>query len=535
MDPLKASLFQDLPVILRGSSTDKVQFKVVENRQSLSVSSSVPIPLASVFLPLCSSGLYYSEIEKVLNSNAGKSSLYMQSLLRATRSSLESYLKVVQLVEAEVCKPYTEVTSLQAILLPSSFYLRTLLSILREVLRNSSLEDNICMNAVYRYTLNGDPLISNYASSIYDAIFATFSSLLKNWEDQGSLDLDVFEEFFVSKVDKSHKRYDFVLHEEKVPQGFSMWKAKEAFEKGKALYFVRTVCGFNLYDGSGRTCEEVCAYAYELLVNKFHLHLHIRGLRDYMFLANGNYTEGLFRNDTQLFMMESLANTKPSDIGGYLLSAFDDLKGSLKEDPKVFSQIDGKLVNFDDPEGKRNWEGFVCCYYMPSLPLSLIIDSECIQKYERCFAVLFRIRFSFYYITYCKAILQTLYHESMPVEPIMQTLRRFFVPMASIQQAFYYEKIDTNWTKFQNILLRDASKFTLDTIKSAHNDYLDSIVNAVASPQIFQAIDNAARQTYEFLQLIRDLESGALSTAYVDSETKKIVEQYLVSVGQVPL
>lgn len=541
MDPTADALLRVLPVALRGASGNLVTF---DAGGVLHISKEVPLPLASAFMLVCTPGLYFRGIREILDTSQRYSSLFLQSVLCASHRTVEAYLGVVQQVEDEVVSDRATLASVHAMLLEPTWYLRATLSILREIRQTANVAEAVCLNVVFRYTKNGDPVIAKHAKMMFNEVYATFDTLLNSWTNHGSLELDVFQEFFVRRAPREKQplseaeEHQFELLEHRIPDCLPRWRAVDAFEKGKALYFIRTVCEEHLYDGTGRTCEEVCTHAYDLLVEKFQLHLHLRGLRDYMFLTNGDYTDGLFRNDTRLFMLGTLAGTRPVDIGSYLLGAFDDLRGSLKEDPRVFSQIDGKIMSVEDPRTKSNWESFVCCYYMPSLPLSLIIDDDAILKYERCFAVLFRIRFSFHYLTYAKSLLQYLYHQRSPesaaIVDIMKILRSMYVPMAEMQQAFYYEKVGAIWSRFQKRISAN-SKLTLKDIKQEHTEYLDAIVNAVALPEIFSSVDCAAHCVFKFLQLVLDLQADRISAEDVYAEVATLPDDFLLAVNEVPL
>lgn len=552
------ALLRALPVALRGASGDGVLYTSMNN---VSVPKSIPFPLAFAYLSACVPGLYFREIVNLIETcSVAKTSVFMQSLVQAVKRTLETYLQTVQDIETAVCLGTAVLSSVRSKLVLPTWYLKACLSILREVLHTFDTGEPVCLNITHRYATNGDVVIRKHAELLYSEVLKTFETIMTDWSDFGSLELDSFNEFFVARASTAsstavsvqnspqlnHRRkqnenqyspHMFVLLKHKIPDCVTFRQAQTVFEKGKALYFIRTVCEDHMYNGKDRSCEEVCEYAYELLVNKFHLHLHLRGLRDYMFLTNGAYADGLFRNDVHLFMLDTLAETRPSDIGAYLLSAFDDMKGALQEDPRVFSQIDGKLMNFDDPSMKRNWEGFVCCYYMPSLAISMIIDEAAVLKYERCFAVLFRIRFSAYYLVYARCLLQNMYHETHNIEltDIMKVLREMYVPTSDMQQAFYYEKIGAIWSRFEKRITENKRKFTLHTITQEHDAYLNAIVNAVALPNTFFLVNKATHIVFEFVQLVRQLDRGTISALEVYTASLDLADAFIDVMNEIPL
>lgn len=499
-----------LPCALRGVSTDILPFN---NLGHLVFSENLAPSTATALVSLAEPCVLFRALDSLLKRVAPKT-LMLQALYSAIRESLRSYLAIISELEMKVRPEVKQLnlalSSLQILLQSPTLLLRLFLNVLRQCLEPNA---NI-LSILYEYTQHGDPLIQRYAEGLYSQCNEPFQSLLKEWENLGSLHLDVYHEFFVEE-----KGNAFELVEDRVPSPMTMAEAQECIDRGRAVNFIRFVCGDAAFDGEKWSFAEIMEYTHQQLFHNYDLLSHFKGLKDYMLLANGNFVDALFRNDSSNFLMQPVSNVGSYMASEFFVSAIDDLGASGLENEAIMKCVDAYILGIDNPTVSakkqwRVWEAFIGKYHLDAKPLQVIVDSEATSLYERCFASLWRIRLAVYSLTESSARLRLLsrYEDVSRLVEVHSVLN---AGMLLAQQFLYYRVIDQEWMHFQR-KVSEQTTLTLTQIKHTHDAFLSHVAAAAASPPRAKAIQSLVRVVLGFQRILEDAENNQPSPTETD-------------------
>lgn len=491
-----------LPCALRGVSTDALPFNSLGH---LVFPEDLTPSTATALVSVAEPCVLFRALNSLLERVAPKT-LLCQALYSAIRESLRSYLAVISELEMRVRPEVTQLkltlSSVQILLQSPTLLLRLFLSVLKQCLQPNA---NV-LSILYDYTQHGDPLIQNYAEVLYSQCNEPFQALLKEWEDFGSLNLDVYREFFVEE-----KGTTFELVEDRVPSPMTLAKAQQCLDRGRAVNFIRFVCGNAGFDGEKKTFLEIMEYTHQQLFHKHDLLLHFQGLRDYMLLANGNFVDALFRNDTSNFLMQPVSNIGSYMASEFFVSAIEDLGANGLESEAIMKCVDAYILGIDNPTVSakkqwRVWEAFIGKYHLDAKPLQMIIDSEATSLYERCFASLWRIRLAVYSLTESSSRLRLLARNE-DVSRLVEAHSVLNTGLLQAQQFLYYRVIDQEWIEFQR-KVSEHTTLTLTQIKQTHDTFLNNVAAAAASPARAKAIQGIVRLALGFQRILEDVENN---------------------------
>lgn len=490
-----------LPFALRGCTTPELPF---DNEGRIALTPSMPKNVISLLGGLCEPCVLFKYIDLHIHQ-ATPQSLILQAIYSSMSDQLRVYTSLVAKIEVQglqsVSDAYLKLAS-------PTLYLRLFSTVIKAAEENDNPFDALALLIDYR--VHGDPLIRRYACQLYDAAMVPLERLRREWEDFGSLQLDTFGEFYVrqSKVYPKHAKHDhlqeyaeFELVYANLPKTISTQEAMQSLELGTAVYFVREVCGVTDYDGKGKSKLEVNQYTHNMLMHECKLMLHLRGLRDYMLLCSSNFVEALFRNDYDEFFTKQVADVNSHAATNFYLSAIDDLINPPQDDIEILQSIDAYVLGIGGRAKPhiKVWEAFVAQYHFNTPALEAIIGPTEMVKYERCFVSFWRLRICLHSITESLGLLRQWGRRSYDFDPsehelysdFTQLHNRFNATIVSIDAYLYYYIITLHWDRLERAMSQEV--LTLAEITNAHGQYLEEIVEAVATPQRTSSIQEIAR------------------------------------------
>jgi gamma-tubulin complex component 3 len=333
-----AELQSQLPFVLQGCDTDEFHWDKVNNVRSLHFDhGALPFSHLGLLREILEPALLYKKLKDFMESSADREGLLRQALDSAVEAELHNYAKFVGVLEGEVRRQLLESDGLTlqkvlALLQEATQGLRLLYSIYGQSLDKQSGD---LLTMLYSHSYNGDHFIATFASRLLDKVAMPFFEMLRQWMTSGDL-MDPHYEFFVRRSERD----ELILDRAMIPVFVSSDVADHIYELGKALYFIRVECGDNEWieqrrargvtvqnddsqtqqipenlkhlDEAGvrgywelqRNLElgydEVLAHLNELLKSKFKLDVHLRALKDYLLLGNGDFAQTLLEEGSSV-------------------------------------------------------------------------------------------------------------------------------------------------------------------------------------------------------------------------------------------
>ena len=334
INPPETALLRDLPFTLQGVSSTHLPFS---SNSTLKLPDTLPVPLVSILHTLAEPSLLYKGLESFQKSPGG--GLLGQSLRAAIGSELRSYLTVVATLEGQIRRALSSldekeprggigkagVTLKRCVVWTRepTMGLR-LMSLISE--ESNSKKGGQLISLIHNFsTSHGDPMVGAFAERLLVHVTRPFYDMLRHWIYDGELS-DPYHEFFVSEQDpnaiieavdgrsrggaSSVWEDKYKLNDDMVPSIITQDFAQKVFLIGKSLNFIRYGCGDSqwveeyskaaskeLRYGDTATLETWIDEAYKttmarlihLMAEKFHLFDHLKALKNYILLGQGDF------------------------------------------------------------------------------------------------------------------------------------------------------------------------------------------------------------------------------------------------------
>lgn len=479
------TIIDDLPYTLQGIETEHHKWIEAECALLLPV---LGLPLLKTAHSLAEPAILYKWLRSVVSQPPN--GLVTQALFNSIDEELQQYLIFIGAVEKRV-RARTDITLSDCVVMLQQpvLALRLLYTI---VLECQTLVGGQIMSLLHRYTRHGNQFVSSFCQRLLDKATVPFDDFLSHWVGSGTLN-DPYGEFFVQVADVQSRwsgRFDFVS--QLVPESMKQTDAKRAFDVGKALYFLRSLCNDDRFivqreskDAKGETLinqnfNSVIEHVNNQLATKFELSIHLQALKDYMLLNKGDFVENLLRECGEL-----LAQPAENLVRHQLTTALETAiytSNAQFDPPQVLKQLDARMLGL----GEMAWQVFTIHYQVPS-PLDVIVDERAMRTYLQIFNFLWRVRYASFALSNIwrsrimsargslKALIveQGIQEEWQSVVDGWQIMTQF---VNELQLYIYTEVIQGAW-KTMNAKL--AKLATLDEIIKAHRDYLETIKSRI--------------------------------------------------------
>jgi gamma-tubulin complex component 3 len=358
-------------------------------------------------------------------------------------------------------------------------------------------------------------LVGAFAERLLIHVTRPFYDMLRQWIYDGELS-DPYREFFVLEQDpnavqaaaegKSRGSASSVwedkykLDEGMIPSIITEDFAKKVFLIGKSLNFIRYSCGDAMWVeayskdaskelryGDTATLETWIDEAYKttmarlihLMADKFHLFEHLKALKSYLLLGQGDFIA---------LLMESLSANLDRPAGAqyrHTLTAQLDhaIKGSNAQydSPEVLRRLDARMLQLS--HGDIGWDCFTLEYKIDA-PMDVVVTEYGNRQYLKVFNFLWRIK-------RVEFVLSTTWRKSMTgargvlqgvdeeVAAEWKSTRGVIAEMihfvGQLQYYILFEVIESSWDELQTAIHKEGC--TLDDLISAHNKYLNAITH----------------------------------------------------------
>lgn len=357
---------------------------------------------------------------------------------------------------------------------------------------------------------HGDPFVCAFAEKLLAHVTRPFYDMLRLWIYDGELS-DPYKEFFVAEsnlranIDPRRTATSvwedkYKLDDDMVPSIITQDFAKKVFLIGKSLNFIRYGCGDSgwveayskeaskeLRYGDTATLEASIDEAYKatmarlifLMDDKFKLFDHLRALKKYLLLGQGDFIA---------LLMESLASNldRPAN-SQYRHTLTAQLEHAIRssnaqyDSPDVLRRLDARMLELS--HGEIGWDCFTLEYKIDA-PVDVVITPWGSTQYLKVFNFLWRVKRVEFALsstwrrcmTGARGVLGSVDDK---VGSDWKRARCVIAEMIHfVNQLQYYilfEVIESSWDQLQAEVSKPGC--TLDDLIEAHTKYLNSITH----------------------------------------------------------
>ena len=403
-------------------------------------------------------------------------------------------------------------------------------------------------------TSHGDPFVGAFAERMLIHVTRPFYNMLRQWIYDGELS-DPYHEFFVIESDargSDDKEADarrapatsvwedkYRLDAGMVPSIVTEAFAEKVFLIGKSLNFIRHSCGDSawveayckeaskeLHYGDTATLETSIDKAYKatmarlihLMDNKFHLFEHLRALKKYLLLGQGDFIA---------LLMESLSSNLDNPAGSqYRHTLTAQLEHAIRgsnaqfDSQDVLRRLDARLVELS--HGDVGWDVFTLEYKVDA-PVDVVITPWASKQYLVIFNLLWRVKRVEFALgstwrrcmTGARGVLATvddkLSRDWKTARCCMAEMIHF---VNQLQYYILFEVIEASWDQLQAAITKQDC--TLDDLIQAHTKYLKAITHKglLGKPTTGNREDSFTSQLHEILKITlayKDIVDGLYS------------------------
>jgi gamma-tubulin complex component 3 len=524
IDPPETALLRDLPFTLQGISSTHLPFS---SDTTLKLPSTLPVPIISILHTLAEPSLLYKGLSAFIQSPGG--GLLGQSLRAAIGGELRSYLGLVATLEGQIRRALSSldekeprggigkagVTLKRCVVWTreATMGLR-LMSLISE--ESKSKKGGQLISLIHGFSSShGDPMVGAFAERLLVHVTRPFYDMLRQWIYDGELS-DPYHEFFVSEQDpnavvetqdarnrggaSSVWEDKYKLNEDMVPSIITQDFAQKVFLIGKSLNFIRYGCGDSqwveeyskaaskeLRYGDTATLETWIDEAYKttmarlihLMAEKFHLFEHLKALKNYILLGQGDFIA---------LLMESLSSNLDRPAGAqYRHTLTAQLEHAIRgsnaqyDSPEVLRRLDARMLQLS--HGDIGWDCFTLEYKIDA-PVDVVVTEWGNRQYLKVFNFLWRIKRVEFALsstwrkcmTGARGVLQG---EDKNVEQAWKVTRGVLAEMihfiGQLQYYILFEVIESSWDELQTAIHKEGC--TLDDLIKAHTKYLNAITH----------------------------------------------------------
>lgn len=339
--------------------------------------------------------------------------------------------------------------------------------------------------------------------------------MLRHWIYDGELS-DPFHEFFVFEQDPNKAKPaddgksrgsassvwedKYKLEDNMIPSIITQDFAKKVFLIGKSLNFIRYSCGDSLWVqeyskaaskelryGDTATLEAWIDEAHKttmarlihLMADKFLLFEHLKALKNYILLGQGDFIA---------LLMESLSAALDRPAGSQyrhnLTSTLDSaVRGSNAQydNPEVLRRLDARMLQL--AHGDIGWDCFTLEYKVDA-PVDVVVTEWGNRQYLKVFNLLWRLK-------RVEFVLSTTWRKCMTgARGVLQNVDESIAPtwnstrgvvgemihfIGQLQYYILFEVIEKSWAELQTAIHKEGC--TLDDLIGAHTKYLNNITH----------------------------------------------------------
>ncbi|KAI9270462.1 Spc98 family-domain-containing protein [Phascolomyces articulosus] len=508
----ESALLRDLIFIFQGIDGQYIKYDSHNQEYVMDSQANVPQPTKDLVYRLTEIGWLYQRIQTFIRPrcNDPSAGLVAQAFCFALQHELTDYYKLIAVLEAQIEKQASNTTAvpnehtltLRRLLLwtrESSQRLR-LMSVLVDVCKDQ--KGGALVSTMHNYTKHGDPFIQKYIKAMLEEVSKPFYEMLQRWIYEGELD-DPYQEFFVacdpSVSEEELWQSKYTIRENMIPSFISSELAQKIFLIGKSLNFIRYSCQDDTFsvrnhDSSNPslptfkygdilaaersidlTYRETSKQLIDLLKHKYKLMDHLRALKRYLLLGQGDFIQylmgtlgpGLNRPAKTLFR---------HNLTGVLETAIR-ASNAQYDDPEILNRLDVRLLEVSSND--LGWDVFTLDYHLDS-PINTVFNPPAMHQYLRMFNFLWQLKRVEYTLTASWRRWSMASRDFVSVPEMAQDLHQAQLCISrmvhfiyQLQHYYLFEVLECSWEKLDDYINNKC--IDLDSIIEAHSQYLSEI------------------------------------------------------------
>ncbi|KAJ1948888.1 Microtubule-nucleating Tub4p (gamma-tubulin) complex component [Linderina macrospora] len=554
-DADEAVLLRDLIYVMQGISGAYISWNEAMGAFTVRTEVRLSRPTRTMVLALSELGSLCRDIQQYIGETDRQGKLYQQSFGAGLKREMAQYFKLVAVLEAQLTKAAAHLESGESALgltlrrmhawtIEPMQKLRLMVTAIRKV--QAGKGGGELLSTLSTLTDDGDPFIHSFSRQLLLTASAPFNETLVRWVTDGEL-ADPYEEFFIKvKAGQSDTLWDgkYAVAQDMIPvhiNGDMPWRI---YQIGRSLNFLRVACDDgkwvaeegprtqlteDLADAGvlGRFVYQSAAMVNQrlmhVLMERFQLMAHIRALRRYLLLEQGDFAQALVETLDSLRKRLSRSYTASAlhkdrsgvDLAAALTSAIR-ASNAQHEPPEVISAM--RLVfrtTSDAPESPAPSAGAatvgddVTITYVLSDPLDSVIPRKTMRRYSeinRFLLKLKRVEYSLGQLWQrqmgaARAVLRDrelrrrrkssgIAESSAVTAEMRQMYRESEIACCEMVQFFHQVQryislnvIEGAWGSFVAATQPGHGDADIDRWSKAHTQYVDTIRDFVCNPQ----------------------------------------------------
>ena len=519
-----------------------VQDPANDGRYKINSQYNIGVCERQMILRLTNIGWLFNKVNKYCEHTIKNDTLgyVCQSFASALQEEVQRYYRLITVIEQELhsyamdlnAKCGLTLLRLQ-VYIYDSFYLLKILTNLIENCRNK--RGGALIKEVHKYNQHGDPNVRSCMTRILRQVVLPIRQMLSQWIFHGEID-DPYKEFFIISSRPASECQDPMWHE-KYQLNRSMFPGFIDFEQGKKILatgkavnllkqvFEDTSCvaGYDilrktfestevelLFNDNRRNGQEgefqkllTSAYhntsekALKLLFDSYHFMDHLKGLRKFMLLGQGDFIRHLM--DLLVNELEKPAqNLKLLNLKSLLNSAIRATNAQFL-DEDVTERVD---VRFSDSLQETGWDIFTLDY-QTSGPIKTILNAQIMKNYGSLFKYLWRSKRMEYVLVsiWKRQIIHARDTKIMPklvpvfyISHILQAEMMHF-----IQQMQYYIEFEVMECSWDELIRKMENASDIDQLIEAQEHFLSTVISRSMLDAESQSLSEQLRAIYDMI------------------------------------
>ncbi|XP_072332090.1 gamma-tubulin complex component 3 isoform X2 [Scyliorhinus torazame] len=327
-------------------------------------------------------------------------------------------------------------------------------------------------SAVHAYTKTGDPDMRSLVQHILSLVSHPILNFLYRWIYDGELE-DTYHEVLL--IGKSINFLHQVCQDRTPTAKMMMAVTKSAVSpKDAAELFTDLEGAFQ--EKIDAAYHKTSKYLLDVLNQNYHLLDHIKAVRRYLLLGQGDFVRHLM-DLLKPELARSASTLYQHNLTGILETAVRATNAQF-DSPEILKRLDVRLLEIS--AGDTGWDVFSLDYHVDG-PIATVFTRECMSHYLRVFNFLWRAKRMEYVLTdiwkgqMCHAKLLKKIPELSGVFHQCHTLASEMVHFVHQMQYYItFEVLECSWDELWNKMQQAQD---LDHITAAHEAFLNTIIS----------------------------------------------------------
>ncbi|KAI6654785.1 hypothetical protein LOD99_2664 [Oopsacas minuta] len=513
-------LVRDLIFIFQGASGTHILWENTTHRFYFIEEIRLPTPIHCICMKLAELGKLYQKVNLFVTDNMkdpqkpGKpAELLVHAFKTALKDHLFEYYRFISVLDEKLHREAANpeeppLLSLKRLMVWSYEPLQCFQMLSKVLDECYNLSGCKLMNKVYEFSRTGHPEHAILLNSILGKLFSPFKSVLDKWLYEGDLPNRAISQFFIMEnqanlpsEDIWEKKYE--LLKDQVPSFISDELALKVMVTGKSINFLKEKCQehkldviFNLVDTlknaedetfdsliDGRVenrireaYEQTCFYLLNVLKDKFHFYEHLKAMRRYLLLGQGDFIRMLME-----LLYDDLERDGKHILKHNLMTLMGDAVRATNarfDESYIIDQLDITLM--PSTGGEKGWDIFSLFYHFkPGGPLICIFSMKVMISYLKIFNFIWRAQRTEFLLSKAWKNLQACdrkWAQSLDLGEVFHLSHKLISAMIHFtRQVHYYlssEVLACSWEELQARLLKATD---LDQLREAHQSFLTTV------------------------------------------------------------